>query len=51
MKRPHCEICGRFAYAMRDTDGRIIRNQHGQVAEWRCSCTQRDFDSGMWEHE
>lgn len=51
MKRPNCNICGRLARARRDADGNIIRNQHGEVAEWRFSCVTREFDTGMWEHE
>ncbi len=50
MSRPHCHVCGRFAYAARDGEGRIRRNLDGSVAEWRFSCVTMDYIDWAWEH-
>lgn len=50
--RPHCHICGRFAYAERNPiNGQIIRRPDGSVAVWKLRCVGFDPYMGAYEHD
>lgn len=42
MKQPHCGICGRFAAALRDHNGEIMRDKDGNVYVWVYRCVGWD---------